>query len=181
MAFDSPFRISLISSQTASSSASIVFTSGISANFSTYLIKIRGLVAATNNTSLLLTFSTNSGSTYLSSNYLWAASTLKTATAASAGSASDSSIQISDALSSTSSNDLNCDIILYDMNSATFVPKCVYNAVCHNTTPAPQSEQGGGMNSGVAAVNALKLAMSSGNIASGVISLFGVNEGGFLY
>ncbi len=180
MSYNFPFRLSKISSVVASNSASVSFTAGISSNFSTYYIKVRQLVAATTNTRLLLTFSTDNGGTYLNSNYLWAASTLKTATAASAGSAADSSIQICDAVSSTAANDLNADIILYDLASGVFCPKCVYHSVCYNTTPAPESEEGGGMNSGVTAINGLLLAMSSGNITSGTITLYGVGDGGFL-
>ena len=182
MAYDLPYRISLIQTLTASSSASLAFTSDISANFSTYLVKVRMLVPATTNTNLLLTFSTDNGSTYLNANYKWGKFTfLGTFSRAYTRSDSDTSIQIAAALSSTSANDFNADIILHNLNSNTFSPLVMCHSTCYNTTPKAQGTVGGGMNTTTTAVTAIKFAMSSGNITSGTISLYGLEDGGFLY
>jgi hypothetical protein len=59
----------LISSQTASSSASITFTSGITSTYKTYVIIYSNVAAATNNVNYEFQVSTNGGSSYLATGY----------------------------------------------------------------------------------------------------------------
>ena len=186
MAYQFPYRISLISTQTASSSASLSFTAGISANFTSYLIKIRNLVPATTSTQILMTWSTNGGSSYLATNYLYSNFQNDSGATRTYGKSAGTTTSIPITLatvSTTAGRDVNSDIILYGLNSATFVPKCMFHSTYYNSAATPLAVQiiGGGMNSGVAAVNAVKFAMSSGNISSGTISLYGLSDGGFIY
>ncbi len=182
MAYNFPITDSKISTQTASNSASLSFTSGITSNFTMYLVKVRKLVPATTNTSLLLTFSVDGGANYLSANYLWGNLTYTTGTRRTYNrSASDSSINLTSTISSTSTRDLNADIVLYDLSSSTYCAKCTCSSVCYNNGSNCQGVVGGGMNSGTTAVNAIKFAMSSGNITSGTITLYGINNGGLIY
>ena len=60
----------LLSTQTASSSASINFDSSvITTDYESYYVIINGLIPATNQTTLRFRFSTDNGSSYLSQNY----------------------------------------------------------------------------------------------------------------
>lgn len=181
MGYNYPQRICKISTQIASGSGSLSFTSGFS-NFSTFLVKIRTIIPATDNVSLLMTYSTDGGISYLSSNYNWGLFFVRSTPAggATAGAAT-TSITISTVLGNSSSRGLNGDIMLYGLNQSTYVPKCTYHVVSYNTSALSQVEIGGGMNTGTTAVNAIKFAMSSGNITSGGITLYGINDGGFLY
>lgn len=182
MAFLFPQRLCKISTQTASSSASLSFTTGISSNFTTYYVKVRNLLPATNNVTLLLTFSTNGGSTYLSTNYKYAIAWIKSdGGSGTLSSGSDSSIKICENISSTSTRKLNADIVFYNLNDATYCCKIAHHANYFTAGTLAQAFEGGGMNTGTSAVNAIKFAMSSGNIASGSITLYGCVDGGLLY
>lgn len=182
MAFAFPYRLCKISTQTASASASLSFTSGISANFTTYYVKVRNLKPVTNNVQLLLTFSTNGGSSYLATNYKYAVSFVNSsASAGNTSSDSATSIIICDSIGNTSTRPLNADIVLYNLNDATFCAKTANHACFYNNAATSMVQEGGGMNTGTSAVNAIKFAMSSGNITSGTITLYGVQDGGFLY
>jgi len=182
MAFNSPRRLCIISTQTASASASLSFTSKISSNFTTYYVKVRNLIAATNVTNLLLTFSTDNGSNYLSTNYKYAFRTVNSSAGTSTTSSdSASSIIVCDTCSSTSTRPINVDIMFYNLNDSTYCCKCVNHAAFYNSSASAVVQVGGGMNTGTTAVNAIKFAMSSGNITSGTITLYGCVDGGFLY
>lgn len=186
MAYDIPTRIPKIQTQTASSSASLSFTTGFG-NFSTYLIKIRKVVAATNAVQLYMTWSTDGGSTYLSTNYLHSNYQFTSSGgrnyAASAGSAAQIPITNSNGnLSSVSTRDINADIVLYNL-AGTRCPTCTLHAALYNSSGTPVADCiiGGGMNTTTSAINGIKFAMSSGNIASGTITLYGIQDGGFIY
>jgi len=171
-----------LASTSASSSASIEFTSKISSNFSTYYVKIRNILPATDATSLLLTFSTDNGSTYLSTNYTWVfSSALSSNSQTITYNAADTSITIADTLSNDTTRDLNADIMLYDMNSGTYMSKIDTHCVSYNSDAHGKIIVGGGSNTGTTAITAIKFAMASGNIASGTIGLYGIQDGGFIY
>jgi len=182
MAFNFPYRLSKIATKTASSSASLSFTSGISSNFTTYYIKVRRLVPATNNTQLLMTFSTNGGSSYLSTNYKYAFAWVNTnVSSGNISSDSDSSIKVSDSCSNVSTQPMNLDMVLYNLNDSTYCVKTVFQGVIYGNGSLGFVQEGGGMNTGTTAINAIKFAQSSGNLTSGTITLYGVVDGGLMY
>jgi len=175
-----PNRLVLITSTTASSSASISFTTGISSNFSTYMAKIRNFTPATNASTLRLTFSTDGGGSYLNTNYKRCDNYCTSGAASAAeGSDSDSSLTLVGNLSNTKV--MNMDLILYNLNSNTFSPLCMDILFSISGTGESVLQWGGGLNTTTTAINAIKFAMSAGNITSGTISLYGVQDGGFLY
>jgi len=156
MSYNFPDEFIFLSTQTASSSASLSFTSLITSTYPVYFIKIRSLIPATDATNLLLTFSTDNGSTYLSTNYLWSNYHITSGGAPTqTKSASDSSIHVCETASSTSTNNgINMEFYCFGFGTA------VVPAIMGNT--------------GTTAINAIKFAMSAGNIASGTISLYGM-------
>lgn len=177
MAHNFPQTLCLIQSQPASNSTTIDFTGKITSSFSTYLVKMSDIIPATNNANLLLTFSVDNGANFLASNYKW---TNKTSTSnagnAASQSASDSSIRIADTLQNGASNGLCGDLQLYDMNNGTLVPKCYAMTTMMGSGPVGVVTAMGGMNTGVTAINAIRFAMSSGNITSGTFTLYGIQE-----
>lgn len=179
MAYNIPQNLVKLASTTASSSASVSFTSQITSSFSTYVVKIRAAVPATNATQLLMTFSTNNGSSYLSSNYKYGYSTAGWLDANWNGNDSASSIILHVSNQSNSSSSfLNVNMFLYNLNSGTYSPTCNLQSVCmpSSATTDVQFLTNGGMNTTTTAVNAIKFAYSSGNIASGTFILYGVKE-----
>jgi len=175
MAYNNPQEFIFLSTQTASSSASLSFTSLITSTYPVYYIKIRNLLPATNATTLLLTFSTNNGSTYLSGNYGWCNFVAYSAGNVNLTSANlaATSIQIGDSFSTTSTRLYNANIYLYNANS-TNVCTVKGEAVHYDSNANLSFITNAGINTGTTAINAIKFAMSAGNIASGTISLYGM-------
>lgn len=177
MAYNFGRRELLLSNQTASGSASIIFTSVISTEFSVYVLKIRDLVAATNATNLLLTLSTDNGSTYLSTNYKYS-SLFSDSTAASGNLFSSDSatfIEVATTVSNVSSRGYSADIMLFDFNSG-FTPNIAGFSVLYTSGTRLSHVQFTGCNTGTTAITAIKLVMSAGNITSGTFRLYGVVE-----
>ena len=83
-----------IETKTASSSASIEFTSDINSGFNVYYLSIRKLVASTNATELRMYFSTDNGSTYLSSGYRYTYQTVGSASLDSAAGSTSGSYSL---------------------------------------------------------------------------------------
>jgi len=174
MSFYIPCQLVKLATITASNSASISFTSLINSNFSTYLIKGITIVPGTNVTNLNMVFSTNNGSSYLSSNYKYAY-ILGAASNGLGGSDSTSSILVNDTTSNSASSYMNFDCFLFDMNSSSVCPK----SMCQGTNLASTTGEWtfiSGMNTTTTPVNAVQMSMSSGNIASGTFILYGVSE-----
>lgn len=176
MAYNSPQELCLISSQTASASATISFTSGISSNFNVYVIKLRNIRAATNGTFVNMLWSIDGGSTYLAgTSYKWGEINSTSAGLSQNGSSGGASFQITEGTSSSNSRFVNGEIQLFnlsDTNVKTYYSYCESLGSSGNM----QSYTICGVNTGTTAVNAIRIQMSSGNITSGTLSLYGVNE-----
>lgn len=172
MAYKFPYELTQISSQTASSSGSISFTSVITSNYTEYYLSMRDIIPATDNVSLLMTLSINNGSTYLTSAYISVSHEITSAAANNANAGASSSILIASKLSSTTSRGFSGDFQLIDFNAA--VIPSVKGFGCHYNKDATFSFiQQTGQNTGTTAITAFKMAMSSGNIASGTFILYG--------
>ena len=175
MAFNQPEELILLSTQTASNSASLTFTSLITSTYPVYYVKIRSIVPATDVTSLLMTYSTDNGSTYLATNYLWSlyhytSNNVRSQTS----STSDSSIILAQKISKTSSKDgvsINLDLFGFGQS---IVANIQGQGVLKNIEGYCEGFMAGGLNTTTTAINAIKFAMSSGNITSGSISLYGM-------
>ena len=170
-------RLVNLSKQTASNSASISFTSFINAVYSEYFITIRGLTVQTDATSLYMTFSTDNGSTYISSNYYYGVAYIASnaATGVAGGSQTAAQFLLSDAYKSTAGYNANVEIELFNLGSSTLFPCYGVKTIqsLSNNDRNVQEWGTGGFGS-TTNVNAIKIAMSSGNLVSGVFTLYGV-------
>lgn len=175
MAFNQPKELIFLGTQTASNSASLAFTSLITSQYPVYLIKVRNLLPATNNVNLLVTFSTDNGATYLNTNYKWSSrKTTDSTNAVLSSSDSDSSITLATALSNTASQGgLNGDINLFGFAQSR-IAKVNGLFSFYDQTPSAANNQAGGINTSTTAVTAISFAMSSGNITSGSLTLYGM-------
>jgi len=177
MAYNQPQELTFLQSITASSSATISFTSKIDSDFDTFVVKFRNIFPATNAALFRMLFSTNNGSSYLASTgYRWAMINSTSTGLTQDGATATSSFQVANGLSTTSGRVMNGTMILYGLNSAANT-KSFYSSVEKIGSSGDLEEQRvGGVHTGTTAVNAIRFQMSSGNIASGTFILYGVKE-----
>ena len=175
----------LLSTQTASASASIEFTSGIDSTYDSYVFKFINIHPANNNVDFEINFSTDSGSNY---------NVTKTTTVFDAyhyENDSDTNLQYigsRDLAQSTGNamiefisnqNDQSCSgfLHLFNPSSSTFVKHFMSvgndswldgsNAVSQNVYTA-------GYGNTTSPIDAVRFTVSSGNIDSGTIKMYGV-------
>ena len=175
-----------ISQLTAANSASLVISTGLTYN--NYYILMSNVVPVTNAASLYMYLSTNGGSTYLNSGFgigngcSYAAynSTTYTNVYQGPGSSTNPSFfYLSGPLSNTAGQGLSGSFYLMDANP-TFNgddPNIVGNVTFDGSTSGAATMgiiAGFINNTAVANINAIKFAMSSGNISTGTISIYGV-------
>jgi len=173
-----------ISSQTASTSASVSFTTGIDSTYDEYMFYFVNMHAASNGERLQFQVSTDGGSSYgltITSTYFDAAH-----------SESDSYANLTyqpnqDLSQSTSYQDLNRgmgisnddshsgELHLFTPSSTTYVKE--FYGTCNHVEHGPASMNGfvAGYVNSTSAINAINFKCSSGNIDAGSIYLYGIN------
>jgi len=176
--------LNLISTQTASSSSTIDFTSGIDSTYKEYIFKFYNIHPQSDNQELFFNFSTDGGSNY---------NVTKTTTTFQAyhnEAGSDSSLSYHTAgdlaqstnyqrlgFSSDNADDASLSgyLHLFEPSSTTFVKHFIATTnMCHADTYSVNYYLAGYCNT-TSAVNAIRFAFGSGNIDSGVIKLYGVS------
>ena len=171
LSFSSVGVFTRIASSTASSSASIAFTD-LTTAYSTLLVIFTNVVPATNAVNFDMTFSTDNGSTYLSSAYFWRGYQVQTSGEGSSGSGGSTEIRLTHTtgtLLNTAGRGYSGHLYLYGSNTA--APLYATGMAVYGSAPV---FFGGGI-TGTTAVNAIKFAMSSGNISTGTITLYGLS------
>jgi len=177
-------NLTLISSQTASSSASISFTSGIDSTYRTYMFKFINIHPATDGAEFQFNLSTDGGSNY---------NVTKTTTYFRARHFEDgtngnlSYLTGYDLAQSTSSqklalavgsdNDQSCvgTLTLYSPSSTTFVKHFMVRIQESTEDNQSRDQYVAGYGNTTSAINAVQFTMSSGNIDSGTIHMYGIN------
>ena len=176
--------LNLISTQTASSSATIDFTSGIDSTYDAYIFKFYNMHPATNDVILTLNGSTDGGSNY----NVTKTTTFFTARHRENDSATNLEyVTNRDLAQSTSAHKLNYDIgnlddedvcgtlTLYNPSSTTFVKHFISRAVGNGQAEECHDSYVAGYFNTTSAVNAIQFKMGTGNIDSGVIKLYGIS------
>jgi len=182
----------LIKSQTASSSASISFIHGASGvvldgTYSTYMFKFINIHPATGAAKLRIIGSTDTGSNY----GVATTSTMFEAMQDEAGgnetvryedgddaAQSTSAINISTGVGSDADECLSGYLHLFEPSSTTFVKHFISSMqfVNNSGTPYCKNNFSAGYINTTSAVDAIQFSFSSGNIDSGVIKLYGLQE-----
>ena len=174
--------LNLISSQTASSSSTISFTSGIDSTYKEYIFKFINIHPSTGSH---LTFqgSTDSGSNYnatITSSFFQAevsesGSNDALGYQASSDQAQGTSFQrLFSSVSTTSDDSGSGTLHLFEPSSTSFVKHFI--STSNNVASAyTQNSFAAGYFNTTSAINAIQFKMSSGNIDSGVIKLYGVS------
>lgn len=163
----------LISSQTASASANISFTSVT--GFTYYEVELLGLVPTTNGDSLLMLLSIDGGASYIGgTNYIYFGTNSNSSVNTFSGynNAGASSYLLAPSVSNSVTGTLNGFVQLFGMPSS---KKFTWNIEATNTGGNEQQCLGVGAFVITAnAANAVRFQFSSGTIASGVLRLFGI-------
>jgi hypothetical protein len=175
--------LTLLSTQTASSSASISFTSGIDSTYNSYVFKFINIHPATDNTDFMFNASIDNGSNY---NVTKTTTTFQ-AYHNEAGNDQALNYDTSDDLAQSTNfqqllknlgtdNDQNSSgyMQLFNPSSTTFVKHFIANGNSYNYNDYSNNNFTAGYFNTTSAIDAVRFQMSSGNIDDGIIKLYGV-------
>jgi len=176
--------MNLISTQTASSSSTISFTSGIDSTYDEYVFKFINIHPASDTQRFTFQTSTNTGSSYGVTITSTAFGTYHYENGSDAGLSYDGN---DDLAQSTSFQPLTNTIgngndecgsgylHLFNPSSTTFVKHWISNAcILHNEDLCSTRMNAGYFNT-TSAIDAIQFKMASGNIDSGLIKMYGVS------
>ena len=171
MAYRQGDSIFFIQSQTATSSASLIFTGGAN-YYITYFLTFTALTPATNAATLQMQMSNNGGSSYITTGYTggvnydaYNATTLTNANSTSAW-------QLTGPVT-TNSNGMSGQCYIFDCNIGSAPQLTGAFTWFDNVLSTVAIGQAGGWG-GSSGANAFKIFFSTGNIANGTVSLYGV-------
>ena len=162
-----------ISSATASSSASISFTS-LGSAFSKYLVVMTNVAPATDSATLAIRTSTDNGSSYDSgvSDYQYVYSRIA-GTTAQVVDAAASEIILLTPQGNASNETLSGNLNIFNPSSTSYT-QVHYDGTMINDTGEMRLVSASGQRNSAADVDAIQIFFTSGNIASGVFSLYGI-------
>ena len=173
----------LISTATASSSASIDFTSGIDSTYDIYYWEFIDCHPATNSTLLTFTASTDGGSSYglTKTSTAFIAYNAESFVQAAVGyntsvdlAQSTSAQNLSTNVSNASDGNVSGSFYLFNPSSTVFVKHYIIRSSLNNGSYA-QDEHFAGYINNTSAVDAIKFSFSSGNIDAGTIKMYGIS------
>ena len=168
-----------LGSLTAASSASLNFTSFISATYSKYVFVLKNLQPANAGDSLISRISEDNGGTWKSgsANYSWGYYGINQSTggATAASNVSDTSLKLVNSSSGFLNRSICGEVTLFNPNvSSTNKSFNTNMQFTDNASGAPCSVIGGGFYYGdTNAINAVQFFFSSGNITVGTIDIWG--------
>jgi hypothetical protein len=174
--------LNLISTQTASASAYIDFTSGIDSTYDSYVFKFINIHPATDGTQFRFQVSTDGGSNYgvtLTSTYFIAyhdEADTETSLTYITGSdqAQTTNFKVLGSADSDSDSGIAGSLTLFNPSSTTFVKHFIARSI-NNPSAYAQDEYVAGYFNTTSAINAVRFQMSSGNIDDGIIKMYGVS------
>jgi len=177
--------ITLISSQTASNSASISFTSGLDSTYKAYKFVFSNIRPATDAVNFQFNLSTDAGSNYNVTKTTTNFSTYQNEndTGADLGydgakdlaqSTSDQPLNSNGLLGNGADESLSGTLTLFNPSSTTYVKHFIVRNDYYDRTNAQMDCFIAGYANTTSAVNAIRFQMSGGNIADGKIYLYGI-------
>jgi hypothetical protein len=168
--------INPVTTLTASASAALEFTS-LATGYD-YRIEMEDITPATNGVNLQLQVSTDNGSTWKSgaSDYLWSLLSNHSSTATASGATSSGAVAqlvLAQSISNSSADGVSGTIRIKRPNVTSNAKKLTTEINSCNSSSQRQNIRGAGTYAGsTTAVNAVRLIMSGGNIASGIARLY---------
>ena len=177
--------LNLISTQTASSSANISFTSGLDSTYKAYIFKFYDIHPATNAVAFQFNLSVDGGSNYNVTKtstsyraYLYedgSSGTLQYEANHDLAQSTNAERLCAADLGNDNDQSLSGTLELFDISNTNFVKHYIAQTHhCHEADLAVNFFKGGYGNT-TSAIDAIQFTMSSGNIDSGTIKLYGVS------
>jgi hypothetical protein len=175
--------LNLISTQTASASASISFTSGIDSTYDSYMFKFINMHPATDTAYLTFQGSTNSGSSYgvtITSTAFYArqiesGGNTELSYNGSADLAQSTSYQrISQGVGNGNDESCSGELFIYNPLSTTFVKHFMGRMPTYQSGDYIYDQYTAGYFNSTSALDAFDFKFSSGNIDAGTIKMYGV-------
>ena len=173
--------ITFISSQTASNSASISFTSGLTSTYKAYKFVLVNIKPATSASNFGFNASTDGGSNYnvAKTSSGWRAyhneGDSYTGANASGGVGQSTGVQyIGDGMEALSDSNGSGSIIIFNPSSTTYQKHFLTSFNIIEPTPECNVKYIGGYMNTTSAINAIRFQFSSGNISAGTIYLYGI-------
>ena len=176
--------LTLLSTQTASSSASIEFTSGIDSTYDSYVFKFIDIHPQTSNADLMMNFSTDGGSNYnvtkTTTHFRALHNEADTATSLAYDSSNDLAQSTSDVsvlinIGATDSDMSGSGYVqLFNPSSSIFVKHFIANANRYDPAIYTVNQYTAGYGNTTSPINAVIFRMDSGDIDDGIIKMYGV-------
>ena len=175
----------LLSTQTASSSASISFTTGLDSTYDAYEFHFINVKVATDGTDFRFQGSTNGGTNYgiaVTDTYFQAYHSENDVTTAidyDTGrdlAQSTSFTTITNGVKNDADNAINGTLQIFNPSSTTYVKHYISRCSSNWDGVGEMDTYKGGYFNTTSAINAIQFKMNSGNIADGVIKLYGVKK-----
>jgi hypothetical protein len=180
----------LISTQTASNSSSLAFTTGLDSTYDEYQFKFINIHPATNNVGFLFNMSTDSGSNYnvtkTTTSFGAYHNEADTATVLTyntdtdlAQSTSFQPLAFYSTLSNDNDSNISGSLSLFNPSSTTYVKHFISNSNSVNYDASGNFDVNSyiaGYGNTTSAINAIQFKFSSGNIDDGIIKMYGVKK-----
>ena len=173
----------LISEQTASSSSTISFTSGIDSTYKEYIFKFFNIHAATDGAEFQFNLSADSGSNYNVTKTTTMFYAYQTESGSSTGLSYDTNLDLAQSTSDQiimenlgNGNDENGSGVLhlFDPSSTTFIKHFMSRGMRNGSADYSVDYSMAGYGNTTSAIDAIRFKMSSGNIDAGTIKMYGV-------
>lgn len=161
----------LIQKQTASNSASLTFTTGIS-GFDVYYLSYYNVQLQTNLQALLVQYSTDGGSTWVTTNYLTEGMQARAGVAIINMDTSLAGVALCNTANASASQVIAGNCYFYGIGNSTTEKYAFANTVCY--TGGLGAYALGTTQTVTTAVNGFKVLAQSGNLVTGTFKLYGV-------
>lgn len=175
----------LLSTQTASSSANISFTTGLDSTYDEYIFKFIDIHPSINDTRLMFNGSTDGGSNYNVTKTTTSFYALHTESDVSTGFAYNTGLDLAQdtgfqtvANPSGNDNDQSASgvLTLFNPSSTTYVKHFIIKSNANDESDATVNTFFAGYFNTTSAINAIRFQMVSGNIDDGIIKMYGVKK-----
>ena len=182
----SPATLILLSTQTASASANISFTTGLDSTYDEYIFKFINIHQATLNADFFFNMSTDGGSNYnvtKTTTYVRAyhfesdaATTLEYNTSIDLAQSTSDQYLTGGGNNTNNDDNISGSLTLFNLASTTYVKHFIATTNNITSTPYLGNNYIAGYGNTTSAVNAIQFKFDSGNIDDGIIKLYGVKK-----
>ncbi len=168
-----------IATATASNSASLDFTSNIDSTYSVYMFMLKNVIPATAAADLNMKWSTDGGSTYLSSGLENVTHGYDAdVTARNSSNVNGAIVTIADNQENTATAGVSGPVYIFDPSNASGYCSATWSVSFNSNISNELAgfQTGGGFHTSTGAIDAIQFIESSGNITSGEIRLYGISD-----